>query len=326
MQFIPFAKAAAAALALGALALPAAHAQDWPNKPVKIVVSFTAGGTTDILARMIGQRLADNFKQPFVIENKPGGAGNIGTEFVVRAPGDGYTIMANSVGPIAVNPSLFQGRLSYNAVFDLAPVAQIADVPNVLVVHPSTGIRNLADFVKYAKAKGANLNYASTGIGTSSHLSGYLFTSRTGIEAVHIPYKGAEALKDVLAGRVQFMFATIPSVIQHIKAGKLTAIAVSSTKRSRSLPEVPTVAESGYPGFDASSWFGFFAPKSTPKDIVAKLNKAINEALTDKEIDARLTLEGADPAPGTPEKFGAFVKAEYEKWAEVVKASGATAQ
>lgn len=324
MKIASLAKAAAVAAALLAAA-PAQAQQDWPNRTVKIVVAFTAGGTTDILARMIGQRFADKFKQPFIVENKPGGAGNIGTEFVIRAPADGYTIMANSVGPAAVNPSLFAGKINFNAVTDLDPIGQIADVPNVLVVHPSTNIKTMEEFLKYAKANPENLNYASTGIGTSSHLSGFLLSSKAGLKAEHIPYKGAEALKDLLAGRVQFMFATIPSVIQHIKAGKLTAIAVSSKNRSRSMPEVPTVAESGFPGFEAGSWFGFFAPKNTPREVVLALNKALNEALTDKEIDARLVLDGADPKPGTPEEFGAFVKAEYQKWAEVVKASGAKA-
>ena len=324
MKLASLAKAAAVAAALLATA-PAQAQQDWPNRTVKIVVAFTAGGTTDILARMIGQRFADKFKQPFIVENKPGGAGNIGTEFVIRAPADGYTIMANSVGPAAVNPSLFAGKINFNAVTDLDPIGQIADVPNVLVVHPSTNIKTMEEFLKYAKANPENLNYASTGIGTSSHLSGFLLSSKAGLKAEHIPYKGAEALKDLLAGRVQFMFATIPSVIQHIKAGKLTAIAVSSKNRSRSMPEVPTVAESGFPGFEAGSWFGFFAPKNMPRDVVLALNKALNEALTDKEIDARLVLDGADPKPGTPEEFGAFVKAEYQKWAEVVKASGAKA-
>lgn len=324
MKLASLAKAAAVAAALLAAA-PAQAQQDWPNRTVKIVVAFTAGGTTDILARMIGQRFADKFKQPFIVENKPGGAGNIGTEFVIRAPADGYTIMANSVGPAAVNPSLFAGKINFNAVTDLDPIGQIADVPNVLVVHPSTNIRTMEEFLKYAKANPDNLNYASTGIGTSSHLSGFLLSAKAGFKAEHIPYKGAEALKDLLAGRVQFMFATIPSVIQHIKAGKLTAIAVSSKNRSRSMPEVPTVAESGFPGFEAGSWFGFFAPKNTPRDVVLALNKALNEALTDKDIDARLVLDGADPKPGTPEEFGAFVKAEYQKWAEVVKASGAKA-
>ena len=326
MKIASLAKAAAAAIAAALFAAaPAQAQQDWPNRTVKIVVAFTAGGTTDILARMIGQRFADKFKQPFIVENKPGGAGNIGTEFVIRSPADGYTIMANSVGPAAVNPSLFAGKINFNAVTDLDPIGQIADVPNVLVVHPSTNIKTMEEFLKYAKANPENLNYASTGIGTSSHLSGFLLSSKAGLKAEHIPYKGAEALKDLLAGRVQFMFATIPSVIQHIKAGKLTAIAVSSRNRSRSMPEVPTVAESGFPGFEAGSWFGFFAPKNTPRDVVQALNKALNEALTDKEIDARLVLDGADPKPGTPEEFGAFVKAEYQKWAEVVKASGAKA-
>ena len=326
MKLASLAKAAAAAIAAALFAAaPAQAQQDWPNRTVKIVVAFTAGGTTDILARMIGQRFADKFKQPFIVENKPGGAGNIGTEFVIRAPADGYTIMANSVGPAAVNPSLFAGKINFNAVTDLDPIGQIADVPNVLVVHPSTNIKTMEEFLKYAKANPENLNYASTGIGTSSHLSGFLLSSKAGLKAEHIPYKGAEALKDLLAGRVQFMFATIPSVIQHIKAGKLTAIAVSSRNRSRSMPEVPTVAESGFPGFEAGSWFGFFAPKNTPRDVVLALNKALNESLTDKEIDARLVLDGADPKPGTPEEFGAFVKAEYQKWAEVVKASGAKA-
>jgi tripartite-type tricarboxylate transporter receptor subunit TctC len=325
MKFATALKAAAATLAAAAIALPAQAQQDWPNRTVKIVVSYTAGGTTDILARLIGQRFADKFKQPFVVDNKPGGAGNIGTEFVIRAPADGYTIMANSVGPVAVNPTLFAGKINFNAATDLDPIGQIADVPNVLVVHPSTNIKTMEDFLKYAKANPDNLNYASTGIGTSSHLSGFLLSSKANFKAEHIPYKGAEALKDLLAGRVQFMFATIPSVIQHIKAGKLTAVAVSSRTRSRSMPDVPTVAESGFPGFEAGSWFGFLAPKGTPREIILKLNAALNEALTDKEIDARLVLDGADPKPGTPEDFGRFVKAEYEKWAEVVKASGAKA-
>jgi tripartite-type tricarboxylate transporter receptor subunit TctC len=313
------------AFALAGFTIPAAQAQqDYPTKPVRIIVAFTAGGTTDILARMIGQRMAEKFKQPFIVDNRPGAAGNIGTEMMVRAAPDGYTIGADSVGPISVNPSLFK-KLGYNPVFDLAAVAQIADVPNVLVVNPSTGIKNMDDFLKYAKANSGKVTYASTGIGTSSHLSGFLLASRAGYDATHIPYKGAEALNDLLAGRVTYMFATIPSVIGQIRAGKLTAIAVSSTYESRSLPGIPTVAESGFPGFAASSWFGFFAPKDTPRAIVNTLNKAINESLNDKAIEARLIAEGADPTPGSPEQFQQFVRAEYEKWREVVKQSGASA-
>jgi tripartite-type tricarboxylate transporter receptor subunit TctC len=305
-----------------ALGVSSAAAQQYPTKPVKIVVAFTAGGTTDIMARMLAQKLTDRFKQPFVIENKPGAGGNLGTETVVRAPADGYTLIINSVGPMAVNPTLYK-NLSYNPLTDLVPVAQISDVPNVLVVHPSLKVNDLKGLIAYAKSKPGQMNYASTGIGTSSHLSSFMLASRAGFEATHVPYKGAEALKDLLAGRIQFMFATIPSVIQHIKAGNLVAIGVSSAKRSRSMPEVPTVADSGFPGFEAGSWFGVFAPKGTSPEIIAALNKATNEAIAEKTIEARMIEEGADPAAGTPEKFGAFVRSEYEKWRTVVKESGA---
>ena len=305
-----------------ALGISSAAAQQYPTKPVRIVVAFTAGGTTDIMARMLAQKLTEKFKQPFVIENKPGAGGNLGTEYVVRSPADGYTLIINSVGPMAVNPTLYK-TLSYNPLTDLVPVAQISDVPNVLVVHPSLNVKDMKGFIAYAKSKPGELNYSSTGIGTSSHLSSYMLASRAGFQATHVPYKGAEALKDLLAGRIQFMFATIPSVIQHIRAGNLTAIAVSSPQRSRSMPDVPTIAESGFPGFEAGSWFGVFAPRGTPPEIIAVLNKATNEAIADRALQARMIEEGADPSEGTPERFGQFVKSEYEKWRVVVKESGA---
>ena len=305
-------------------ALIACHAlgQQCPAKPVKIIVAFTAGGTTDIMARTLAQRLSDRFKQPFVIENKPGAGGNLGTELVTRAAPDGYTLIVNSVGPMAVNPTLYK-NLSYNPLTDLVPVAQISDVPNVLVVPASLKVTTMEGFLAYAKARQGDLNYGSTGIGTSSHLSSFMLASRAGFTATHIPYKGAEVLKDLLTSRVQFMFATIPSVIAHIKAGTLVAIAVSSVKRSRSMPDVPTVAESGFPGFEAGSWFGIFAPRGTPAEVIAMLNKATNEIIAEKAIEARMVDEGADPAGGSPEKFGAFVKSEYEKWRTVVRESGA---
>jgi tripartite-type tricarboxylate transporter receptor subunit TctC len=312
-------------LFLLAVFAPAALAQGYPNKPVKIVVAFTAGGTTDIMARTVAQRLAERFKQPFVIENRPGAGGNIGTEMVVRAPADGYTLIINSVGPMAVNATLYK-NLPYNPLTDLVPIAQISDVPNVLVVHPSLNVTSIEGLVAYAKANPGKMNYASTGVGTSSHLSSFMLASRAGFEATHIPYKGAEALKDLLTGRVQFMFATIPSVIQHIKAGNLIAIGVSSAKRSRSMPDVPTVAEKGYPGFEAGSWFGIFAPKGTPAEVIATLNKATNEIIGEKGVESRMIEEGADPTGGTPEKFGAFVKSEFEKWRVVVRDSGATVE
>ncbi|MBF5004990.1 Bug family tripartite tricarboxylate transporter substrate binding protein [Diaphorobacter caeni] len=301
-----------------------AFAQDkWPSKPVKIVVAFTAGGTTDLLARAVAQKLGDKLGQSFIIDNKPGGGGNIGTESVVRAPADGYTLIVNSVGPISVNQSLYK-NMSYDPLVDLVPIVQIADVPNVLVVHPSVPAKTFEEFIAYAKAKPAQLSYGSTGVGTSSHLSSYMLSQRIGSETLHVPYKGANALNDLLAGRLQFMFATIPSVIQHIKAGKLRALAVSSDKPSRSLPGVPTVAEKGFPGFAAGSWFGFFGPKGTPPQIIAQLNKAVNEALP--SLEEQMIREGADPVGGTPEQFGQFTRKEFVKWQKIVKDSGATVE
>ena len=304
---------------------PAAGAgqADYPNKPVRVVVAFTAGGTTDILARAVSQKLTDRYRQNFLIDNKPGGGGNIGTELAARAAPDGYTLIVNSVGPMAVNPSLFK-KLNINPLTDLVPVVQIADVPNVLVVHPSQPVKTLDEFIAYAKANPGKLNYGSTGVGTSSHLSGFMLSKRVGAETTHVPYKGADALNDLLAGRLQFMFATIPSVIQHIQAGKLRAIAVTSVKRSRSMPEVPTVAEKGFPGFEAGSWFGFFAPKGTPEPVIASLNKAVNDVLP--ALEAQMVREGADPVGGTPAQFGQFVQKEYEKWKVIVRDSGASAE
>jgi len=314
---------AVALAALSNCAIPYAFAQGYPNKPVKIIVAFTAGGTSDIMARTLAQRLSERYKQPFVIENKPGAGGNIGTEMVVRAPPDGYTLIVNSVGPMAVNPTLY-GNLPYDPSVDLVPIAQISDVPNVLVVHPALNVKTIDQLIAYAKANKGVLNYASTGIGTSSHLSSFMLASRAGFEATHIPFKGAEALKDLLSGRIQIMFATIPSVIAHIKAGNLVAIAVSSARRSRSMPEVPTVAESGFPGFEAGSWFGLFAPKGTPQSVITELNRATNEFVAEKGVQARMVEEGADPVGGTPEQLGAFVRRETEKWKAVVRESGAT--
>ncbi|WP_066736230.1 tripartite tricarboxylate transporter substrate binding protein [Cupriavidus sp. D384] len=311
----------ACALTAGLTLAAPARADDYPAKPVRVVVAFTAGGTTDMLARSVSQQLAQRFKQSFVVDNRPGAGGNIGTEYVVRAPADGYTMLVNSVGPISINQTLYK-KLNYDPLTDLVPVVQIADVPNVLVVHPSLPVKSFEEFVAYAKANPGKLNYSSTGVGTSSHLSGFMLTERMGTQATHIPYKGADALNDLLSGRVQFMFATIPSVMPHIQAGKLRALAVSSARRSRSLPDLPTVAEKGFPGFEAGSWFGFFAPKGTPQDVITKVNQAVNEALP--SLQAQMIREGADPVGGSPKQFGDFTRKEYVKWKAVVKASGAT--
>ncbi len=316
------ASACIAAATIGAAGQSSAQVTDYPNRSVRIIVAFTAGGTTDLLTRAVGQKLGEKFKQTFVVDNRPGGGGNIGTELAARATPDGYTLIVNSVGPIAVNPTLYR-NLKINPLTDLVPIVQIAEVPNVLVVHPSLPVNTVDEFIAYGKANPGKLNYGSTGIGTSSHLSSFMLSRRGGIETTHVPYKGADALNDLLTGRLQFMFATIPSVIQHIHAGKLRALAVSSTKRSRSLPEVPTVADQGFPGFEAGSWFGFFAPKGTPAAVMSEINAAVNEALP--SLESQMVREGADPVGGTASQFAQFVQKEYEKWKVIVLESKATA-
>lgn len=303
------------------LSAHAQNAQEYPSKPVKIIVSFTAGGTTDIIARSVGLNLAEKLKQPFVVENKPGSGGNIGTEMAARAPADGYTVTIASVGPIAINPTLYKD-LRFDALVDLVPVVLIADVPNVLVVSPNLPVKTFAEFVTYAKSKPAGtLNYSSTGTGTSSHLSSFMLMDAIGVDAQHIPYKGAEALNDLIASRIDFMFATIPSVISQIKGGKLRAIAVSSPQPSRSLPGIPTVAENGFPDFAAGSWFGMLAPKGTPQAIIDKLNKEVNLAMV--PLEQRFIQEGADPVGGTAAYFQEFIRKEHLKWKKVVIDSGA---
>nr|WP_231755457.1 tripartite tricarboxylate transporter substrate binding protein [Bordetella sp. N] len=301
---------------MGSLAFTsAARADEYPDKPVKVVVAFTAGGTTDILTRSVSNLLGQRFKQSFIVENKPGAGGNIGTEYVARSAPDGYTLIVDSVGPIAVNSSL--NKLNYDPLVDLVPVIQIADVPNVLVVPPDLPIHNMKEFLAYAKTHSGKLNYSSTGIGTSSHLSSYMLMQLNNVQATHVPYKGADALNDLLTGRVQFMFATIPSVIGQIKAGKLRAIAVSSVRRSASMPDIPSVAESGFPGFEAGSWFGMFAPKGTPPAVIAKLNTSINAVLP--ELKDKMIAEGADPVGGSAADFGKFTQAEQRKWSALIK-------
>jgi len=304
---------ASAALA-GACTLAPPAAADYPDRPVKVIVAFSPGGTTDTLTRSVTNTLTQKLGQPFVVENKPGAGGNIGTEYVVRAAADGHTLIVNSVGPIAVNPSL--NKLPYSPLTDLVPMVQIATVPNVLVVPPASPAKDIQGFLTYVKAA-RQLNYSSTGVGTSSHLSSYMLMDELGVNATHVPYKGADAVNDLLAGRIDFMFATIPSVIGHIRSGKLRALAVSTSQRSATLPELPTIAESGYPGFDAGSWFGFFAPKGTPQQVVDVVNREVNAALPG--LNEQMLREGAEPVGGTPAQFGAFIKREHDKWALLVR-------
>jgi tripartite-type tricarboxylate transporter receptor subunit TctC len=312
-------------LALPLLALPGlARAQaGFPNKPVRIVVSFTAGGTTDIIARLVGAQLERRWGQPVVIDNRPGAGGNIGTDHVAKSPPDGYTLAVGSVGPLAVNVSLYR-NMPYDPRRDLAAVTLLAGVPNVLIVRPDFPARDVAALVAEAKRRPGQLTYASTGSGTSSHLSGVMLDRMAGIETIHVPYRGAVALNDMLAGRVDFMFATIPSVIEQIRGGRFRAMAVSSTTRSRSLPDVPTMVELGYPEFDASSWFGMVAPARTPPEIVAKIADDVHAILRDPAIERQMIEQGADPVGNGPQAFAAFIAREVDRWGGIVRASGAT--
>jgi tripartite-type tricarboxylate transporter receptor subunit TctC len=294
---------------------------NYPEKPIKFIVSFTAGGTTDILAREVANQLTQRWKVPVVVENKAGAAGNLGTEVVGRATPDGYTLLVNSFGPIAINPTLFK-TLNVNPQTELQPIALLAEVPTVLVVPTSLGINTMAEFMAYAKANAGKINYGSTGIGTAAHMTGYLYSLRTNINAQHIPYKGAEATRDLVAGRLQYMFATVPSVIPLIKAGQLKALAVSTRIRSRGLPEVATLKELGV-DMATGSWFGMFAPRNTPATIVQKINKEVISILDDPEIKARLVAQGAEPIPMSVQEFSQFTRNEFETWAPIVKSSGA---
>ncbi|MVW79488.1 Bug family tripartite tricarboxylate transporter substrate binding protein [Bordetella sp. 02P26C-1] len=313
--------ALAAAALFGIVAASPARAA-YPERPVKVVVAFTAGGTTDKLTRSTSEHLSQALQQSFIVENRPGAGGNIGTEYVVRSDPDGYTLIVDSVGPIAVNPSLT--KLSYDPLTDLVPIVQIATVPNVLVVPPELPVKTFDEFLEYAKTK-KSLNYGSTGVGTSSHLASHLLMQQLGAkDATHVPYKGADAINDLIAGRLDFMFATVPSVMGQIRAGKLRPLALSTKQRLASLPDLPTVAEKGFPDFDAGSWFGFFAPKNTPQEVVTTINKGVNDALP--SLKEAMLSEGAIAVGGTPDDFDKFTHAEYEKWKKIVEQLGPNAQ
>lgn len=298
----------------------------YPNRPITIVVGFSAGGTTDIITRLISDELRKGLGQPIIIENRPGAGGNIGAELVARAKPDGYTLLMGSVGPLAINASLYK-HMPYDNLKDLAPVTLVAHVPNMLVVNPRTvPAQTFQEFVALAKANPGKYFYASTGSGTSSHLSGVLLNLQAGLDLTHVPYKGAVALNDVLAGdSVQCMFATIPSAIQLVRGGKLRALAVTSLHRSGGVPDVPTVAESGFPGFDASSWFGLVGPAGLPREIALKLQTEVARILKNPALREKFIQQGADPIGNTPDEFGQYMKDETAKWAKIVKASGAKA-
>jgi tripartite-type tricarboxylate transporter receptor subunit TctC len=302
----------------------AARADDYPNHPVRWLVGYPPGGSTDICARLIGQYLSEHLGQQFAIENKPGAGNNLAAEMAAKSAPDGYTVFL--VNPAnAINASLYKD-LSFNFIQDMAPVAGFIRVPNVMEINPNVPAHTVREFIDYAKANPGKVNMASSGIGTSVHLSGALFMLMTGVELVHVPYRGASpALVDLLGGQTQVMFDNLPSSIAHIQAGRLRALAVTTAVRAKALPDVPTIAET-VPGYEASAWFGMAVPKGTPRAIIDKLNKTINEALADPTMQAKLAELGGTNIPGTPEDFGKLVADETEKWSKVVKATGATAE
>jgi len=314
-------------IALVALSLPfvrPAVAADYPTKPVHWIVPYPPGGTTDILARLMGQWLSERLGQQFIIENKPGGGNNIGTEAVVNAAPDGYTLLL--VNPAhGINATLYK-RLTFNVMRDIMPVAGLMRVPNVMEVHPNFPAKTVAEFIAYGKANPGKINMASSGNGTSVHMSGEMFMAMTGIKMTHVPYRGsAPALIDIIAGTVDVMFDNMPSSIEHIRAGKLRALAVTTEKRSEALPDVPTVADT-VPGYEASAWFGIGMPRNTPADVIEKLNKTVNEVLGDPKMKARLAELGGAPMPTTPADFGKIMADETAKWKKVVEFSGASVE
>ena len=315
-QFLKFAAAAITAPALPQLAA----ALDYPTHPARIVAGFAAGGGVDITARLIGQWLGDHFGQNFIVENRTGAGGNIGTETVVNAAPDGYTLLLATV-PNAVNASLYE-KLSFNFVRDITPVAGVIRVPMVVLVNPAVPAQTLPEFISYAKANPGKVNMASAGSGSAPHMAGELFKMMAGVDMVHVPYRGqGPAMTDLLSGQVQVLFAAAPGTADFIKTGKLRALAVTTAARMQERPDIPTVGDF-VPGYEASQWYGFAAPKNTPAEIVDKLNREINAAIADPAMKARLAAIGGETMPGSPSDFGTLIAEETEKWGKVVRAGG----
>jgi tripartite-type tricarboxylate transporter receptor subunit TctC len=294
-------------------------ADNYPNRSITMVVAFPAAGTTDILARLIGQKLTDKFKQTVVIENRPGAGGNIGTAYVAKAAPDGYTIMMGTIGTQSINPSLYK-KMPYDAAKDFVPITRAAMVPNLLVVNKDAPFNTLPEMMAYGKANPGKLTYGSSGNGTTLHLSGELFNLMSGSKITHIPYKGSTpAVADLMGGQISMIFDNMPSVIQQVKSGRLKALAVTSAQRNAQLPEIPTIQELGVAGYEVWSWFGLLAPAATPKPIVDKLNASIVDIIKQPDVQAKIIELGAVPVPETPAEFGAFIEAETLKWAKVIK-------
>jgi tripartite-type tricarboxylate transporter receptor subunit TctC len=302
-----------------------AQAQAFPAKPIKIVVTFPLGGAPDILSRLFGAKMQETWGQPVIVDNRPGAGGNIGADYVAKSPPDGYTLVMGTVGTHAINASLYS-KMPYDPVRDFVPVILVAQTPNLLVVNNNVPAKTVQELIEYAKAHPAKVFFGSPGIGTSIHVSGELFNTMAGVKTVHVPYKGRQfAIPDLLAGQIQMMFDNMPSALPLAKEGKLRALAVTSAKRHPAAPDIPTMSESGLPGFDATSWFAVYAPAGTPADVVAKLNTEFNRIMTLADVREKLAGIGLDVAGGSPEVLAAYTRSELAKWAKVVRESGAKA-
>jgi tripartite-type tricarboxylate transporter receptor subunit TctC len=321
----PFASFAFHALFAFCLLCGIARADNYPSKPIRIIVPYPPGGFNDTLARTVGQKLTESWHQPVIVDNRPGGGSTIGTSLAAKAPADGYTLLIVSFA-FGVNPALY-ASLPYDTGKDFVPIVLAASTPNLLVVNPGLPVKSVTELIALARAKPGQLNYASAGSGSSNHLSMELFKSLTGVDIIHVPYKGsAPAVTDLIGGQVDVMFDNVPNVLQQVKAGKLRALAVSSKQRSPFVKELPTVAEAGVPAFEVSVWFGVVAPAGIPQFVIAKLNTEINNILKLAEIRQTFNSQGVEPAGGTPEEFASFLAAQRTKWAKVVRDSGAKAE
>ena len=324
MKASAFAPVAIPAVLIALSGALTATAAEYPTKPIRLVVGFAPGGGTDTTARAIGSKLSELLGQQIIIDNRAGAAGNIATEIVAKAAPDCYTILMGTIAALAINPSLYTTKLPFDSIKDFAPIIQAVDSTNILSLHPSVAANSVKELIALAKAK--SLNYGSSGVGGTGHLAGELFNTMAGVKMTHIPYKGGgPAMIDLVGGQVQLVFATAASAVPQIKGGKIKGIAVTTAKRSALMPNLPTIAEAGLPGFDANNWYGLLAPAKTPRPIVMRLNTEVKKVLALPDVKDFLFHQGLDPAPGTPEQFGAYIKSEMTKWAKVVKDSGAKA-
>jgi tripartite-type tricarboxylate transporter receptor subunit TctC len=312
------------AIPLALAALCNAQAADYPTKPIRMIVGFAPGGGTDTTARAISTKLGEALGHQVIIDNRPGAAGNIATELVAKASPDGYTLLLGTIAALAINPSLYRTKLPFDSVKDFAPIIQVVDSTNILSLHPSVAAATVKELI--ALAKGKPLNFGSSGVGGTGHLAGELFNTMAGVKMTHVPYKGGgPAMIDLVGGQIQLVYATAASAVPQIKSGRIKGIAVTTVKRSALMPSLPTIAESGLPGFDANNWYGLLAPAQTPRAIIMRLNAEVTKILGMNDVKDFLFNQGLDPAPGTPEQFGAYIKSEMAKWAKVVKDSGARA-